>query len=125
MSAQLGDWWCDEWPSGLQFFCIDLCYGFRRLSETFYLQIASSISEEHSIWSCTGTEAFWQSGGKELLNILLILDMACLIGDISPASDVTKVAGFCNRLLMISFTSSEKKNETDLPIVRISTPLLQ
>ena len=51
--------------------------------------------------------------------------MVCLIGDISPTSDVTKVAGFCNALLMISSPSSEKQSETDLSIVRISTPLLR
>ena len=51
--------------------------------------------------------------------------MPCLIGDISPTSDVTKVVGFRNSLLMISPTSSEKQSKTDLPIVRISTPLLQ
>ena len=36
---------------------------------------------------------------------------------------MTKVAGFCNSLLMISSTSSEKQSDTDLPIVRISTPV--
>ena len=82
-----------------------------------------SISKEHNI--CIGTEGFWQSGGKELLKVLLTLGMVCLIGDISPTSDVTKVAGFCNSLLMISSTSSEKQSETDLSIVRISTPLLR
>ena len=51
--------------------------------------------------------------------------MACLIGDISPTSDATKVGGFCNSLLEISSTFSEEQSETDLPIVRISTPLLQ
>ena len=84
-----------------------------------------SISKEHNIWNCIGTEAFWQSGGKELLKVLLNLDMVCIVGDISPRSDVKQVAGFCYSLLMISSTSSEKQIETDLPIVRISTPLLQ
>ena len=82
------------------------------------------LSKEHNIWSCIGTEAFWQSGGKESLKVLLTLDMACLIGDISPTSDVTKVAGFCNSLLMISSTSSEKQSETDLLISLVSTILL-
>ena len=84
-----------------------------------------SISKEHNIWSCIGIEAFWQSGRKELSKVLLALDIACLIGDISPTGDVTKVARFCNSLLMISSTSSEKQSEIDLPIVRISTLLLQ
>ena len=61
----------------------------------FICWLHQSISKEHKIWSCIGTEAFWQSGGKELLKVLLTLDMACLIGDISPTSDVTKVDGFC------------------------------
>ena len=84
-----------------------------------------SISKEHNIWSCIGTEGFWQSGGKELLKVLLTLGMVCLIGDISPTSDVTKVAGFCSSLLMIWSTSSEKQSQTDLSIVQISTPLLR
>ena len=91
--------------------------------EPFPCGLHLSISKEHNI--CIGTEGFWQSGGKELLKVLLTLGMVCLIGDISPTSDVTKVAGFCNSLLMISSTSSEKQSETDLSIVRISTPLLR
>ena len=51
--------------------------------------------------------------------------MAFLIGDISPTSDVKKVAGFCNSLLMISFTSSEKQSQTDLLILLVCTLLLQ
>ena len=53
-----------------------------------------SISKENKNWSCIGTEAFWQSGGKELSKILLTLDMACLIRDISPMSDMTNLAIF-------------------------------
>ena len=51
--------------------------------------------------------------------------MACLIRDVSPMSDATTVVAFCNSLQITSSTSSEKQSETDLPIVRISTPLLQ
>ena len=91
----------------------------------FICGLHPSISKGHNIWSCIGSEAFWQSGGNELLNkVLLTLDMACLIGDISPTSDVKKVAGFCNSLLMISSTSSEKQSETDLLISLVSTILL-
>ena len=53
-----------------------------------------SISKEHIIWSCIGTEAPWQSGGKELLKVLVTVGMACFIGDTSPTIDVTKVARF-------------------------------
>ena len=108
MSAQRGDWW---WVTCHFSVLIhyELCYGFRWLTETFICESLPSISKEHNIWSCIGTEAFWKSGGKELLKVLLTLDVACLIGDISPASDVTEVARFCNSLLMISSTSSEKQ----------------
>ena len=60
-----------------------------------------------------------------MLKVLLTLDMACLIGDISPASDVKQAAGCCYALLIISSTSSEKQSETDLAIVQISTPMLE
>ena len=124
MSSQRGDWSWMTCHFSVLIHC-ELCYVLGKSLKPFICRLHLSISKEHSIWSCTGIEAFWQSGGKELLKVLLTLDMACLIGDISPTSDVTKVAGFCNSLLMISSTSSEKQSETDLPIVRISTPLLQ
>ena len=91
----------------------------------FICRLHPSISKEHNILSCIGIDTFWQSGGKEWLKVMLTLDMACLIGDISPTSDVTKVAGFCNSVLMIYSTSSEKQSKTYLSTVQISMPLLQ
>ena len=60
-----------------------------------------------------------------MLKVLLTLDITCLMGDISPASDVKQAAGFCYTLLIISSTSSEKQSEADLAIVRISAPMLE
>ena len=62
----------------------------------FICGLHPSVIKEQNIWSCIGTETFWQSGRKKLLKVLLILDMDWLIGDISPTSDVTNVAGLCN-----------------------------
>ena len=112
----------DEWPVIFLYWHISSCaMVFDDWLKLFICTLYPLISKDHNIWSCIGTEAFWQSGGKELLKVLLTLDMACLIGDISPTSDVTKVDGFCNSLLIISSTSLEKQSETVLPIVRIST----
>ena len=122
--AQQGDWW---WVTVifLYWYITNCVMVLDDWVKHFICRSHPSISKEHNIWSCIGIEAFWQSGRKELSKVLLTLDMACLIGDISPTGDVTKVARFCNSLLMISSTSSEKQSETDLPIVRISTLLLQ
>ena len=115
-----------EWSAIFLYWYITSCAMVLRDSlKSFTWGPHPSISKQHNVWSCIGTETLWQSGGKELLKVLITLDMASLISDISPTSDVTNVVGFCNSLLMISSTFSEKQSETYLPIVQISTPLLQ
>ena len=86
----------DEWPVIFLYWYISSCAMiFDDWLKLFICTSYPLISKDHNTWSYIGTEAFWQSGGKELLKVLLTLDMACLIGDISPTSDVTKVDGFC------------------------------